>query len=104
MAPKRSRKVVDEDDEMEMDMEEEEEESAKLFPELSDNAVEGELELPSLLSGLPKRKKRELLEFKRSHTEVRWLLRPFLSASHSLMHIRSPPHPAPTPSHHKTTV
>jgi len=67
--PPRRKKVVAEDDENEMEMEEEDL-SDKLYPELSDGAVDAELNLPSLLSSLAKRKKRELLEFKRSHNEV----------------------------------
>ena len=63
------RRVVAEDDEMELE-EEEEEVGEKLFPYLSDVAVSSELNLPTQLSTLSSRKKRELLEYKRSHNEV----------------------------------
>ena len=66
--PRKQIVTEDPDDEMEMEVEEEGE---KLFPHLSEWAVENELNLPSQLKGQMKsREKRELLEYKRSHNEV----------------------------------
>lgn len=78
--PSKRRVVAEDDDEMELE-EEEEEVGEKLFPYLSDVAVSNELNLPTQLSTLSSRKKRELLEYKRSHNEVGFFPAIFLLVS-----------------------